>query len=296
MFPVSSQEQIMLALRMMQKILQVQNGRKNFALSWLEPVFNAVLPPRCIQCGTHTHTPHTLCSVCWQHLHFFSPPWCSKCGLPLSTPFNQKESPADSLCISCLRYQKPFDVARSVFAYDHQSQDLLLCLKHHDRLHATPALSLWMARLMQNLMEDYPAYFEHHEMTIPIIPVPIHGKTLQKRHYYATAMLARQTARHLDDRFFFAPDVLERLHEGCQRGKNARERIKSIKDIYAVAPTSRALLKRQPLAILIDDVMTTGATISVCSHALRRAGVQHIAVITAARVPKILPRYPKWLA
>ena len=251
--------------------------------SFATDFIDSLLPPRCIQCGRQVSDVNTLCSPCWQQISFFLPPWCSHCGLP-----SQVLSEKDELCLSCLRFPKMFDICRSVFSYDRFSRLLIIRLKQGDRTYSSQALSHWMTRIVLTSLPREAL----HPYTL-VIPVPTHPLSLLKRKFHHTAMISKKIAKQLD--LEFAPDLMQRVEHNTQKGKGVRQRINNLRKTFALTDKANHLLSNRPLVILVDDVITTGATMNICAKLLKSAGVQKVFALTAARVPKILPQYPKWL-
>src|SRR5579862_2483262 len=100
-----------------------------------------VLPPRCLSCGVPVPALGTLCAACWREITFLGAPCCACCGLPFDIDLG-----AGGLCGACAAHPPPFDRARAVMRYDDASRQLVLALKHGDRLHLAPTLARWMQR------------------------------------------------------------------------------------------------------------------------------------------------------
>ena len=251
--------------------------------SFATEFIDSLLPSRCIQCGRQVSAVNTLCSPCWQQISFFIPPWCSYCGLP-----SQILSEKDLLCLSCLKNPKVFDICRSVFSYDQFSRMLILRLKHGDKSYSSQALSHWMSRI--TLTSIPQKTINPHTL---VIPVPTHPLNLLKRQFHHTAMISKNIAKQLH--LEFAPDLMQRIEHNTQKGKAVRQRINNLRNTFALTEKAYDSLQNRPLVILVDDVITTGATMNICAKLLKSAGVKRVFALTAARVPKILPQYPKWL-
>lgn len=227
---------------------------------------NSVLPPRCLACGSTVEQPGALCSPCWQGIDFLAPPQCSLCGLPFE--FDVGPVP---LCGACARERPAFDRARAVMRYDDHSRGLILGFKHADRTEGAPAYGAWLARAGQELLGE----------TELIVPVPLHWRRLFTRRYNQAALLAQALGRqaHLP----VALDVLRRRRHTVSQGRlNVAARERNVAGVFAVSPAKHALL-RDRRVLLVDDVMTTGATVSACAKALRRAGAAAVDVLVLAR-------------
>ena len=230
---------------------------------------DAVLPPRCLSCEATVDTQGQLCATCWRAVRFLADPMCSCCGLPF--PF---ESPADGgnlLCAGCIAEPPRFRKARAVFAYDDGSRGAVLAFKHGDRTDAAPAFGAWMARAGAALLADADL----------MVPVPLHRVRLFRRRYNQAALLAHAAARASGRPI--SADALERTRNTPQQGATRVARLANVRGVFRVRP-SRVQLVQGKRVVLIDDVLTTGATAEACASVLLRAGATHVDVLTLARV------------
>lgn len=228
---------------------------------------NSVLPPRCLACGGTVERPGALCSPCWQGIDFLAPPHCALCGLPFAF-----ESGPAALCGACTRERPAFDRARAVMRYDDHSRGLVLGFKHADRTEGASAYGAWLARAGQELLAEAEL----------IVPVPLHWRRLFTRRYNQAALLAQALGRQA--RLPVAPDVLRRRRHTVSQGRlSAAARARNVAGAFAVHPAKQAML-RDRRVLLIDDVMTTGSTVSACSRTLRQAGASAVDVLVLARV------------
>lgn len=229
---------------------------------------DAVLPPQCLSCAAVTDTPGKLCPTCWAKITWLAAPLCHRCGAPF-----EFESGSDALlCGACLRAPPAFDRARAVFRYDDAGRGLILAFKHGDRLHGVPAFGAWLARAGAELLADADL----------IVPVPLHWTRLAWRRYNQSALLANAAARIAERQC--VPDLLVRLRRTQQQGDMGRtERRRNVRRAFAVAPRYTALLGGKRV-VLVDDVLTTGATAEECVRALLDAGAAAVDLLTLARV------------
>lgn len=230
-------------------------------------VLDAVLPPRCLSCGTVVAGDGALCPPCWGRLAFIGAPHCARCGLPFAF-----EVAPDALCGDCVRHEPVFGQARAALRYDDASRPLVLAFKHGDGTHAAPALGRWMAQAAGDLARDAEL----------IVPVPLHRLRLFRRRYNQSALLARAVAR-LVDRPAAAGMLVRRRRTPSQGGLSRSGRIANVRGAFAIAG-GRAPELRDRKVLLVDDVMTTGATLSECARVLRRAGAARVDLLTLARV------------
>ena len=229
-------------------------------------VLDSLLPPRCLGCGALTEDTGLLCPNCWNRVTFIGPPQCAACGLPFEFDLDE-----DALCGACARHHPAFGRARAVMAYDDGCRSLILGFKHGDRTDAAPALGRWMVRAAADLVAAADL----------IVPVPLHWTRLFARRYNQAALLADRMGRETD--IPVAPDLLvRRRRTPSQGGLGARQRRENLRGAIAVHPAWRRRLDGNVL--LVDDVLTTGATAEACARVLRRGGARRVDVLTLARV------------
>jgi len=227
---------------------------------------NSVLPPRCLACGSTVERPGALCSPCWHGIDFLAPPLCACCGLP----FAFDVGPA-ALCGACARDQPAYDRVRAVMRYDEHSRGLVLGFKYTDRTEGAPAYGAWLARAGQELLAEAEL----------IVPVPLHWRRLFSRRYNQSALLAQALSRQA--RVPVALDALRRdRHTVSQARLSAAARERNVAGAFAV-PVAKEALVRGRRVLLVDDVLTTGSTVSACARTLRRAGAAAVDVLVLAR-------------
>ncbi len=230
-------------------------------------LLDLLLPPHCIACRGPADGPGRLCPTCWAEVDFIAPPVCSGCGLPLDYDLG-----SDALCGSCAAAPPAFDRARAVMRYGDVARRLVVGLKHADRTHLAPALGTWLARAGADLVKTADV----------MVPVPLHRRRLIARRFNQSALLAHCLARQTGQ--VVATDILRRRRPtGSQTGLTRTQRRTNVTGAFEVAARRRSLVEGRKV-LLIDDVLTTGATVEACAVSLRRAGADHIGVLTLARV------------
>lgn len=230
-------------------------------------LLDTVLPPRCLACGVVVDAVGALCTGCWPRVAFLTPPRCACCGLPFEFDLG-----ADALCGACAAGRPPFARARAAFRYDEGSKELILRFKHADRTDAAPAFARWMARAGPELLAEADI----------VAPVPLHRFRLFMRRYNQAALLATVIGR-LAGKPAINDLLVRRRRTPSQGGLGAAARRRNVAGAFAVHPGRRDALTDKRV-LLIDDVLTTGATVSACSSALLRSGAAAVDVLTLARV------------
>jgi ComF family protein len=229
-------------------------------------VLDFVYPPRCLVCQGEVDRSGVLCPACWKRLRFISAPLCRRCGLP----FEYDPGP-DAVCASCIAEPPLFDRARTPLAYDDASRPMLIGLKH-DRLHAMRTLGAWMLREGAPLLQDADI----------VCAVPLHRGRMLSRGYNQAALLSNFVAR--ESGIEAIPDLLVRQRRTISQGGLSRSgRQRNIRNAFAVHPKWKARVKGARI-VVVDDVLTTGATVGECCRTLRRAGAANVDVLCAARV------------
>lgn len=233
----------------------------------LRLLLDAVLPPRCLGCGVVVGEPATLCAACWSKVTFLEGPACACCGLPFAHDLGP-----GALCGACTRARPAFERARAVFRYDEGSRGLILAFKHADRTDAVPAFTLWLQRAGAELLDEAGI----------IAPVPLHRWRLLGRRYNQSALLANALAARSGRTA--VPDLLLRRRATPPQGRlSAAARRRNLAGAFAVHPRWQGSLAGRRV-LLIDDVLTSGATVEEAARVLRRAGASAVDVLTLARV------------
>lgn len=237
-----------------------------FLKARLNGVVDLLWPPVCPGCGDAVQDAARLCVKCWTDLTFIGPPQCACCGLPLPDAFDD-----ETLCGDCWRASPPYERARVACVYDDASRKLILPFKHADRTDLLPTLLNLMRSSATPLVEDADI----------IAPVPLHWTRLLSRRYNQSALIANKLARSGNVQSI--PDLVVRKKRTASQGGRSRSgRLRNIKGVFRIRARHRAIL-RDRRVLLVDDVMTTGATVSEVSRVLLRAGAGRVDVVTFAR-------------
>lgn len=211
-----------------------------------------------------------LCGPCWQDTPFIGGTVCASCGLPLPGEGDGYRVECDD----CMRQPRNWDDGRAALLYQGNARSLVLALKHGDRPELAKPAAVWMAQAGKALFRS----------GMLIAPVPLHWSRMLKRRYNQSALLSHALGRKTG--ISVCPDLLVRkVRTSALEGKTAGQRADILQDSIVAHPRRyRELAGRQVL--LVDDVMTSGATLTACTNACLKAGAAHISVLVLARVAK----------
>jgi len=233
----------------------------------LKLVADNLWPPFCISCETPIRDSNGLCSSCWAQMRFLSAPQCFACGVPF--PFDVGDH---ALCVACSGSRPAYRKARSALIYDDISRGMILAFKHGDRTDLVPAITNLMMRPGAALLEQADI----------VSPVPLHWSRLLSRRYNQAGLLSIRLANLAQTRSI--PDLLIRTKRtGTQGGKSNAGRRRNVQGAFIVNLQNKEVLQGRRV-LLIDDVLTTGATVEAASRALLKGGATAVDVLTIARV------------
>ncbi|MDX1737111.1 MAG: ComF family protein [Alphaproteobacteria bacterium] len=171
-----------------------------------------------------------------------------------------------------------FDLARSVFVYADPLRDLILRFKHGDNLYLAPLFGNW-------LHQGYLSYYSHLPPPQMIIPIPLHRKKLIHRQYNQAALIARQLQKHT--KLPMVTDLLVRSKATKPQGHLSKKmRAENLKNAFTISQKSSFMAALPKTVLLIDDVMTSGATLHQAARCLKRAGIERVTCLTLARVDR----------
>ncbi|MEX2248671.1 MAG: ComF family protein [Parvibaculum sp.] len=225
------------------------------------------LPPLCLGCGRGVDAHGALCARCWSEADFIERPFCAVMGLPFSF-----DTGPETVSAVALAQPPAYARARAVMRYNDRSAALLHRFKYGDRMEVGPAFARWLARSGAELLADADL----------LAPVPLHKRRLFSRRFNQSAELSRRVAAlaglpHM-------PELLQRVRATRpQVGLTADARRRNVAGAFQLADGAAALVRDRKV-VLVDDVMTTGATAEACARALVRGGAAEVSVLCVARV------------
>lgn len=232
---------------------------------WVTAALDLVFPPLCPVCdgilGGGRRDP--LCGACWEGFERIAPPWCRCCGAPLGI---------EGLCGACRRRRPRFAYARAAVLYGDLVREAIHAFKFGGRRGLATPLGDLLAGLGFSALPG--------ALPDALVPVPLHPRRARERGYDQALLLARRL-----ERAWGVPVVADALLRAVptqpQTDLDAAARRRNVRDAFAVR---RPELIAGRHVVLVDDVLTTGATVAECARALRAAGAVRVGVVAVARV------------
>lgn len=226
-----------------------------------------ILPPLCLVCRSPVRAHDGICPACWSHIDFIEPPRCDRLGIPL--PFPSRETIVSA---AALADPPVYDRARAAARYDGTMRELIHGLKYGDRHEAVRLFCRWLVHAGEDVLDDATL----------IVPVPLARTRLWSRRFNQSALLASALGRARN--IPHNPFVLERTRRtASQVGLSADQRKRNVAGAFRVPDGQRQTVAGRNV-LLVDDVITTGATANACARALKRAGAARVDVLALARV------------
>lgn len=234
----------------------------------MQAAFNLLFPHQCVSCSTLLEDAG-LCPSCWGDVAFLDHRVCDGCGVPL---MGDDVRPGD-LCDACIARPRPWDQARSAVLYEGQARRIVMRFKHGDRPDIATPLAKWMAQAAQPMVTP----------DMVVAPVPLHWMRMMSRGFNQAALLSKPLAQSLG--LTHLPDLLQRSRATRQLKQAKREeRFTEVAGSIGLHPKRANQIKGREV-LLVDDVMTSGATLETCTQVCLAAGAQRVCVITLARAP-----------
>jgi len=230
---------------------------------------DALMPPQCPVTGEAVAAPGLLSASGWASMRFIDDPVCARCGVPFAHDYGE-----GAQCAACIASSPGFARARAAVAYDDASHRMIVSFKYSDRTEHAPMFGQWLARAGRGMITAD---------TI-IAPVPLHRRRLAARRYNQAGLLAGALAKHVSGRLEM--NLLRRVRRTIPQvtlSPDARRR--NVAGAFAVTEAGRDMVRGAEI-VLVDDVLTTGATLTACARALKRAGAETVNALVLARVVK----------
>ncbi|WP_431283827.1 ComF family protein [Humitalea sp. 24SJ18S-53] len=246
------------------------SGLRGFGLA----VLDSLLPPHCAGCEAPVATQGLLCADCVRDLTPIGAPLCERCGIPFRHlgEAGGTDAAGGALCAACVARPPPFAAARAGFRYDEGARRLILPFKHADRPELSQVLAARMAIAGRDLLADADL----------VVPVPLHASRLRARRYNQAALLAARIARGAG--VPMAPGLLRRVRRTPALGdRGAAARAELLEDAIGIARGSQSRIAGLRI-VVVDDVLTSGATLAACARTLLDAGALRVTGLAAARV------------
>ncbi|WP_137701008.1 ComF family protein [Marimonas lutisalis] len=234
-----------------------------------QTLLQVLYPPQCICCGGMVAQDFALCGPCWRETPFIEGLCCDLCGVPLPGQSDQKE-----FCDDCLTIARPWRQGRAVFRYQDNGRKLVLALKHGDHHEIAKPGGIWLANAARPMLRN----------NMLVTPVPLHWTRMVRRRFNQSALLAQETAAQLG--LAYCPDLLQRtIRTQSLEGQGRDARFATLQGAIRVHPKRRQRLVGRPV-LIVDDVMTSGATMAATAEACLAAGASDVFALVLARVAK----------
>lgn len=242
----------------------------NLCLKFYTNCIDFLFPASCPLCCAPVSVHGELCADCWTSFNWIGNPKCEKCGYPFPANLDLGEKP---LCPTCLSGQCVLDFIRAACVYDGVSRAAVLPFKHSGKI----KYSCFMSRAMLWALRDM------NEKPDLIIPVPLAWRRLRHRGYNQAVLLARPISKALGIKMDL--DSVHRIYKPDMGHKNAKERAENIRGVFKVIHPEKVKGKK---ILLVDDVMTTGATFAELRKVLQKAGASEVYGVVFCRVVRAI--------
>lgn len=236
----------------------------------MNSVLRLIYPPRCIGCNGEVGTAEGLCGTCRAEVTFISGLVCQFCGVPL--PGDNADG--DVTCDDCLAHARPWVAGRSAIRYRGKGRSMILAFKHSDRTDLARPMARWLLRAAQPILPKDAL----------ILPVPIHWVRMVQRRYNQAALLARELA-HLSGHEVLLDGLVRARRTRPHEHMSREERFANMTAAIHPRPGCQKTLRGRRV-LIVDDVMTSGATLTAAAEAALTGGAAEVRVATLARVAK----------
>lgn len=240
---------------------------------WLQIALDFVFPAECVYCHNVLNDDRVtiFCQSCWSKIPLISGPVCPKCGSPYTSEAVLRHTP-HFICGECRNMLPHFDRAFAPTFYEQVLREAV----HQFKFHHKRGLGRHLAQLM---IRHLPADIDISQYHL-ILPVPLHKSRQRQRGYNQAAILAKYLSRHYQIPLMANALIRVRHTESQTQLKRRKARQQNVNKAFDVKMPSLLHAKQ---VILVDDVMTTGATVNECAKTLKKAGVKFVLVLTLSR-------------
>jgi ComF family protein len=236
----------------------------------MQALLHVIYPPQCLTCDERVTSDFGLCGTCWRETPFISGLVCDTCGTPLPG-----DDPGHAVkCDDCLSIPRPWSKGRAALIYDKNARHMVLALKHGDRLDLARPAAAWLLSAAAPILEP----------GMLVAPVPLHWFRLFRRKCNQAALLSAALAGMAG--LAHCPDLLIRArHTGTQDHRDRAARMSNMKGAIRAHPGRSGQIPGRHV-LIVDDVMTTGATFAAATEACLAAGARAVSVLSLARVTR----------
>lgn len=235
----------------------------------LQRALSIVYPTQCVLCASQVDREGGLCGACWRETPFIGGLACDACGAPL--PGYEK---GRAHCDRCLETPRPWEAGRAAFLYEGNGRRIVLALKHGDRTDLAKPAALWLQHAGRDILTPDTL----------LVPVPVHWSRLLRRKYNQSAEISRALSK-VTGMAMCQDALLRTKRTQSQNGMTVAERQSNMENAISANPKRFSVLEGRRIC-LIDDVMTSGATLTGCASAAFEAGADQVFVMVLARVAK----------
>lgn len=235
-----------------------------------QTALHLLFPPRCVACGDMVESDFGLCAMCWADTSFLGEDVCDICARPVL----RQGSETEIQCDACLKERPLWRRGRSALLYGGTARKLILALKHGDRTEVVQPAANWLAQAARPLLTQ----------STVVAPVPLHRLRFLRRRYNQAALVAEAFSKEVGAQY--CPDLLIRKSGlGSLEGLSAQERREKMSGTIVANPKHKQTLNAGHV-LLVDDVLTSGATLNAATEACLQANAKDVCVLTLARVAK----------
>ena len=236
----------------------------------VQTALRTLFPPSCSACDGLVDSDFALCGLCWRELPFISGPVCTKCGIGILG----ESADEHACCDDCIKQERPWNSGRAAMMYTGLARSLVLRLKHGDRPDIAKTAAVWLESAARPMLTNETV----------IVPVPLHWSRLVKQKFNQSALLSQNLA--LKSHLLTIPDALVRVRKTAPLdGAVVDERFRRLSGAIEASPKRAHKLQGKPV-LIVDDVMTSGATLAAATEACHQAGASKVNVLVLARVGK----------